>query len=215
MKKFLLLFAAFALGAMIVNCSPKKVVHPEKQAASSQETAQKAAESRAGGDMKARASTPSVAHQGSQEKASDIKTSDRQPLEQQLIVKEERQAQEPTVITQENKALEDIYFDYDRFDITADARSSLKKIADWMRRNPSARILVEGHCDERGTNEYNLALGDNRAKAARDYLLALGIAQAKIEMISYGEEKPQCADQTEECWQKNRRAHFVIQKESR
>jgi hypothetical protein len=73
--------------------------------------------------------------------------------------------------------------------------------------------LFEGHCDERGTNEYNLALGDRRAKAARDYLIALGIAANRIEMLSYGEEKPLCTEETDECWAKNRRAHFVILKE--
>ena len=80
--------------------------------------------------------------------------------------------------------------------------------------NMPAKILIEGHCDDRGTNEYNLALGDRRAKSVRDYLVALGIASNRIETISYGEEEPLCTDQTEECWAKNRRAHFIILKEA-
>ena len=90
----------------------------------------------------------------------------------------------------------------------------MQNVASWLIKNTSAKILVEGHCDERGTNEYNLALGDRRAKAARDYLIALGIASNRIEMISYGEEKPLCKESTEECWAKNRRVHFVILKEA-
>ena len=74
--------------------------------------------------------------------------------------------------------------------------------------------MVEGHCDERGTNEYNLALGDRRSRAVRDYLVALGIGSNRIETISYGEEKPVCAEKTEECWAKNRRAHFVVLREA-
>jgi len=76
--------------------------------------------------------------------------------------------------------------------------------------NPDAKILVEGHTDERGTNEYNLALGDRRANAVKDYLVSLGVSSSRIETISYGEEKPLCMGSDEECWQKNRRAHFVV-----
>jgi peptidoglycan-associated lipoprotein len=81
-------------------------------------------------------------------------------------------------------------------------------------KNSAVKVLVEGHCDDRGTNEYNLALADRRAKAVRDYLVALGTAPERVEMVSYGEEKPSCKEQTEECWAKNRRAHFVILREA-
>jgi peptidoglycan-associated lipoprotein len=108
----------------------------------------------------------------------------------------------------------DIYFDYDQYDIRADAQPVLQTIASWLLKNMPAKILIEGHCDDRGTNEYNLALGDRRAKAVRDYLVALGIAANRIETISYGEEEPLCTAQTEECWTKNRRAHFIILKEA-
>ena len=104
----------------------------------------------------------------------------------------------------------DIMFDYDKYDVKDSYKSELQAVAEWMTKNNSAKLSVEGNCDDRGTNEYNLALGDRRAKAVRDYLVSLGVASSRIETISYGEEKQVCTDQSEECWAKNRRAHFVI-----
>jgi len=104
----------------------------------------------------------------------------------------------------------DIYFDYDEYQIQPNAKPILEKVSSWLLKNSSADISVEGNCDERGTNEYNLALGDRRAKAVRDYLIALGVAPARIQTISYGEEKPVCMEKTEQCWAKNRRVHFVV-----
>jgi peptidoglycan-associated lipoprotein len=115
---------------------------------------------------------------------------------------------------EEKGAFEDIHFDFDKYDIQENAKPVLQKIASWLLKNTSAKILIEGHCDNRGTSEYNLALGDRRARAARDYLVALGIPSGRIEMISYGKEKPICMENTEECWAKNRRAHFVILREA-
>jgi peptidoglycan-associated lipoprotein len=104
----------------------------------------------------------------------------------------------------------DIMFEYDKYDVKESYKSELQAFAAWMTKNSSATVSVEGNCDERGTNEYNLALGDRRAKAVKDYLVSLGVASSRIETISYGEEKPVCTEQSEECWAKNRRAHFVI-----
>lgn len=106
----------------------------------------------------------------------------------------------------------DIYFDYDRYDIREDAKITLKSVADYLIKNGGIRVLIEGHCDSRGTSEYNLGLGERRAKAARDYLLSLGVPSARIEAISYGKEKPVCDTQSEDCWAKNRRARFVLLK---
>jgi peptidoglycan-associated lipoprotein len=105
--------------------------------------------------------------------------------------------------------LKDIYFDYDRYDVRADAREALKTNAGWLKSNPQVRVQIEGHADERGTNEYNLALGAKRSQAAKDYLVTLGIVESRLTTISYGEEVPVCKEQTEDCWQKNRRARFV------
>ncbi|GAB4536543.1 MAG: peptidoglycan-associated lipoprotein Pal [Thermodesulfovibrionia bacterium] len=103
----------------------------------------------------------------------------------------------------------DIYFDFDKYDIRPDALPVLNEIAEWLKKN-KANIVIEGHCDERGTNEYNLALGEKRAKAARDYLVTLGIPSSRINTLTYGEERPQCTEHNEDCWQLNRRAHFVV-----
>lgn len=104
----------------------------------------------------------------------------------------------------------DILFDYDKYDVQESYKQTLHSISAWMSKNTAARLSIEGHCDERGTNEYNLALGDRRAKAVKDNLISLGIASARIDIISYGEEKPACKEQSEDCWAKNRRAHFTV-----
>ena len=106
--------------------------------------------------------------------------------------------------------LTDAYFDYDQSDLRDDARTALSGNAQWLKRYPSIQILVEGHCDERGTSAYNLALGDRRANAARDYVASLGISAARVRTVSYGKERPFCTESSESCWQQNRRAHFVI-----
>lgn len=104
----------------------------------------------------------------------------------------------------------DILFDYDRYDVKESYKDELKAVSAWMMKNSSATLSIEGHCDDRGTNEYNLALGDRRAKAVKEFIVSLGVLSSRIESISYGEEKQICTEQNEECWAKNRRAHFVI-----
>jgi peptidoglycan-associated lipoprotein len=106
--------------------------------------------------------------------------------------------------------LKDVYFEFDRYDLRADARDTLKANADWLKNNPSTRVEIEGHCDPRGTNEYNLALGAKRSQTAKDYLVSLGITGERISTISYGAEIPVCKESTEDCWGQNRRARFVI-----
>jgi len=112
--------------------------------------------------------------------------------------------------TPASSPLKDVFYEFDRYDLSADARATLRANADWLKSNPSARVEIEGHCDERGTNEYNLALGAKRAQAAREFLTSLGIPADRLSTISYGEEIPVCREQTEDCWTKNRRARFVI-----
>lgn len=115
-----------------------------------------------------------------------------------------------TPATPATSPLKEIYFEFDKYDLRTDARATLKSNGDWLKANPAARVEIEGHADERGTNEYNLALGAKRAQAAKDYLVTLGIAAGRLSTISYGEEVPVCKEKTEECWQKNRRARFVV-----
>ena len=110
------------------------------------------------------------------------------------------------------KEMRDAYFDLDKADIRSDARTALAKSADFLRGYPQVKVVVEGHCDERGSTEYNLALGDRRAAAVKQYLVGLGIGADRISTVSYGKEKPACMESNEECWQKNRRGHFVMAK---
>ena len=106
--------------------------------------------------------------------------------------------------------LEAIYFDFDKYAIKPEGRDALKRNADWLQQNPGAKVVVEGNCDDRGTNEYNMALGQRRADSAAKYLMDLGIAKDRIGTVSFGEEKPVCTEKTEACWSKNRRDDFVV-----
>jgi peptidoglycan-associated lipoprotein len=106
--------------------------------------------------------------------------------------------------------LKDVHFAYDRHDIEKSAAAVLDANAAWLRSHENELLLIEGHCDERGTDAYNVALGERRAKATMDYLVSRGIPQARITITSYGEERPQCRDHAEPCWTKNRRAHFLV-----
>lgn len=112
--------------------------------------------------------------------------------------------------TESTGPLKDIFFDFDSHNLRADARDTLRSNADWLKRNPVTRVEIEGHCDDRGTNEYNLALGAKRAKSAKDYLATLGVSQDRLSTISYGEEIPVCKEANESCWQRNRRGRFVV-----
>ena len=105
---------------------------------------------------------------------------------------------------------QDVLFDYDRYDIRAESRPVLDSVASLLNDEKALNVAIEGHCDDRGTNEYNLALGEKRAKATKNYLVSLGTSPERITVVTYGEEKQLCMDQTETCWQQNRRAHFVV-----
>lgn len=106
--------------------------------------------------------------------------------------------------------LDPVFFDYDSADLLDRARTTLQRNAEYLKRFPSTRASVEGHCDERGTNEYNIALGERRAAAAREYLVSLGISANRLATVSKGEESPFCVDSNEGCWSTNRRGHFVF-----
>jgi len=110
------------------------------------------------------------------------------------------------------KEVQDAYFDLDKADIRSDARAALAKTGDFLRNYPQVKVVVEGHCDERGSTEYNLALGDRRAAAVKQYLVSLGIGADRMSTVSYGKEKPFCTESNEDCWQRNRRGHFVMAK---
>lgn len=133
-------------------------------------------------------------------------------IEERELQEEEKESREAGPLAKPKEffiGLGDIFFDFDRNIIRPDARVVLEKNAQWLKENPKVRISIEGHADARGTNEYNLALGERRAMVAKKYLEALGIYPERIKTISYGEEKPFCTGSNESCWQQNRRAHFL------
>ncbi len=110
------------------------------------------------------------------------------------------------------QSVKDVFFDYDRYDIRPDAAEQIAANVTFLAQHPNIRFLIEGHCDERGSTEYNLGLGDNRASSAKDALVKAGVSADRIKTISYGKEKPFCTESNEQCWQQNRRGHFVYQK---
>ncbi len=199
MKKFAFILSLLLAGFILAGCSPRKVVQPTPSDQQQQQQQQQ--------------QQPTVTTKESETKTADINPSER--ITEKQLAKIEMKEEDLSGRYKEVKDLfEDIYFDYDKYEIRAAARAVLEKISTWMLTNRASKISIEGHCDERGTNEYNLALGDRRAKAARDVLIALGVPSGRIDMISYGEEKPVCSEKTDDCYAKNRRVHFVFLKEA-
>lgn len=135
------------------------------------------------------------------------KAKQRELEEQRLKEQREKEARKAAKARFVNK---NIHFEFDKSELTAKAQEILKKKAGWLEKNPDEDVLIEGHCDERGTTEYNLALGERRAQAARDFLINMGISSSRISYVSYGEEKPLDPASNPEAWAKNRRAEFVI-----
>jgi len=115
------------------------------------------------------------------------------------------------VNSQDITKLEDIYFDFDQYNIRSDAQMALERNGQWILKEKNKTVLIEGHCDERGTLAYNLVLGEKRAKSAKQYLERLGIPASRLHTTSYGEVRPSCKEHSEECWKYNRRAHFIVE----
>jgi peptidoglycan-associated lipoprotein len=123
-------------------------------------------------------------------------------------------APQPSATDEElfSRSVKDVFFDYDKYDVRPDQQAALQGDAQFLAQHPTMRFTIEGHCDERGSTEYNLALGDNRANAVKSALVQAGVSADRIRTISYGKEKPFCTESNEQCWQENRRGHFVYQK---
>jgi peptidoglycan-associated lipoprotein len=181
MKKYLVLF--FLVALVSFGCKQRAITQPETQQPQKEEQAA-----------------------AGQKKAGEEVTEKNVPSKVESVESKEM----PTETAEKEGVFEDVHFDFDKYDVKDEYKPELKKISAWMTKNPEAKLSIEGHTDDRGTNEYNLALGDRRAKAVKDYLVSLGVPSSRIETISFGEEKPLCAEHTEECWAKNRRAHFVV-----
>jgi peptidoglycan-associated lipoprotein len=133
---------------------------------------------------------------------------DVQPVDNDMARGEDFTVSDPE--TGEGGPLEDVHFEYDQFALTDAARTLLDRHATWLKAHAGAKVMVEGHCDERGTVEYNLALGDRRSRATRDYLVSLGVSASQLQTTSYGKERPLDTGSNEEAWARNRRAHFTV-----
>ena len=203
MKRIFLLFLAFILVFIFAGCAKRVVTTPDTQEVP-KGTAQKAA-------------TPESVKIAETAKEAPVATKEEPKKVETVPVKEVVESRtiatpEKVVVSSKPPAVfEDIHFDLDKYTIMEDAKPTLKAVADWLIKNADAKMIFEGHCDDRGTNEYNIALGEKRAKSAMDYIVSAGVTKNRLDTISYGEEKPLCEEQTEECWQKNRRVQFIIQ----
>ena len=194
-KGLVVLVLILCLGLLLAGC-PKKTVMKEEP------STRKAEEAVAEREKAAKLAAEQEAARIREEEAKKAKE-----FEKSLVAKKE-----PGIAGEvfESRLLKDIHFDFDRYDIRPEDTQILKENAALLSKYPQVKVQVEGHCDERGTNEYNLALGERRASAAKKYLLSLGISTDRISSISYGEEKPLDTGHDEEAWSKNRRGHFVI-----
>lgn len=138
----------------------------------------------------------------------------RREAEMAKMSEADRQREEAAMMAEEARMRafveENIHFDFDKYVLTPKAMMILDEKASYLREHPAVRVLIEGHCDNRGSNEYNLALGDRRANSAKNYLVKSGVAESRITTISYGEEQPLCTENTESCWWKNRRDQFQV-----
>jgi len=132
------------------------------------------------------------------------------PVQMGVAVPQDSSASNMSADEQFRASVQDIFFDYDAYEVRSDAAAQLSKAAAYLANNPSIKVLIGGYCDERGSNEYNLTLGQSRANSVKQALTQAGIAENRLRVVSYGKEKPFCTESTEECWQQNRRAGFTI-----
>jgi len=190
-KSFIITILIFCIGLILMGCPKKTVVKDEPSVKKEESAAAKAEAERIAREREARA----------REEAT------KKELEKSLVAKKE-----PGIegVVFESSLLKDIYFDFDRYDVRPEDAPILKENAVLLKKYPNVKIQIEGHCDERGTIEYNLALGERRANSTKNYLVTLGISPERISIISYGEEKPFDPGHGEEAWAKNRRAHTII-----
>jgi peptidoglycan-associated lipoprotein len=201
-KGLVVLVLILCAGLLLIGCPKKTVVKEEP-------SMKKAEEPVAEREKAAKLEAEKAAKEKELAKIreEEAKKTQEKELEKSLVAKKE-----PGIAGEvfESRLLKDIHFDFDKYDIRSGDAEILKENAALLMKYPKVKIQVEGHCDERGTNEYNLALGERRANAAKKYLLSLDVSTDRISSISYGEEKPLDAGHNEEAWSKNRRGHFVI-----
>jgi peptidoglycan-associated lipoprotein len=209
-KKSLWIFIfVLCFGLFLVGCPKKKVEFSKEQSAAqkSEEARRLEAEQAAKQAKEAKEAKEARERELARIKEEEAKKLKEEELERSLVAKKE-QGIEGVVF--ESKLFKDIHFDFDKYDIRREDEAILRENAAWLKKNPKMKIQIEGYCDERGTAEYNLALGERRANMTKKYLLSLGISSDRISTISYGEERPLDPGHNEEAWGKNRRAHTVV-----
>jgi len=230
--KYLLaiMFIVFSVSIFINSCAPKKpkvdqaAIMKEQQRAAEEKRLKAEEEERRKFDEAMKAEQKRKAEEEKRLKAEEeerrkfdeaMKAEQKRKAEEEAKLKAEEEEEIKPQIAREAETkvvpqLDDIHFDFDKSDIRTDGREILQKNADWLQNNPDIKIQIEGHCDERGTAEYNLALGERRAMSTKKYLISLGISADRIYTISYGEELPIDPNHSEDSWAKNRRAHFLV-----
>jgi peptidoglycan-associated lipoprotein len=205
-KSFIILVLVLCLGLFVTGCPKKRVVvdrdRPSVQR--SEEVSRLEAERAA---REAKEAQEAKEKELARIKEEEARLAQKGEFEKSLVAKKERGIEGEVF---ETKLLRDIHFDFDKYDIRPTDEEVLKENAAWLKKNPKTKVQIEGHCDERGTVEYNLALGERRANYTKKYLVSLGIASDRISTISYGKERPLDTGHTEEAWAKNRRVHFVV-----
>ncbi len=201
----LVVVALFLASMFIIGCAKKNIIREEKAGAQESAAVAEPAATAVAPEAGTKVQRPepvekAVPEEATKEKAAAEKAAAEAAAEKAAVEKAAKQ-----------KAVEltDIHFDFDNYSLRDDAREILKKNAEWLNNNKDVKVVVEGHCDERGTAEYNLALGERRAKAAAKFIMDMGINAKRIKTISYGEELPLDPGHNEEAWAKNRRAHFA------
>jgi peptidoglycan-associated lipoprotein len=205
-KSFCIFILIFCLGMFLAGCPKKKVAFSKEESSAQQsEEARRLEAERAA--KEAKEAQEAKERELARIKEEEAKKLKEQELEKSLVAKKEQGIEG---VVYESKLFKDIHFEFDKYDIRREDEEILRENAAWLKKNPKMKIQIEGHCDERGTAEYNLALGERRANMTKKYLLSLGISSDRISTISYGEEKPLDPGHNEEAWAKNRRAHTVV-----
>jgi len=215
-KRVSIILLAIFFGITFVGC-PKKAVKMDEGAVTSredalrqqqQERAREEAAQRERAERAAREAARIKEEENRRAEAAREAERQRKEFEKSLVAKKELPGIEGKVL--DSRLLKDVHFDFDKYDIRPSDGEILKENAAILIKNPAAKIQIEGHCDERGTVEYNLALGERRANSVKKYLISLGVPEIRLSTISYGKEMPLDPGHGEEAWAKNRRAHFAI-----
>ena len=203
-KLFCIAIFIFCLGLVITGCPKKTVVKEGPSVQKSEELRRQEAER---ATQEAKEAKEAKERELARMKEEEAKKAAEKEFARSLVAKKE-----PGIAGEvyESKLLKDIHFDFDKYDVRPEDVGILKENAAWLIKSPRVKIQIEGHCDERGTGAYNLALGERRANSTKNYLLTLGLSGDRISTISYGKERPLDPGHNEEAWSKNRRAHFII-----